>query len=59
MRKYVKRNIVNDGYFFFYKVKFINYSNKNIDIYLFIILCIVLVFVKIINKNKVYEIFNL
>lgn len=45
--------------FFFYKVKFINYSNKNIDIYLFTILCIVLVFVKIINKNKVYEIFNL
>lgn len=45
--------------FFFYKVKFINYSNKNIDIYLFIILCIVLVFVKIINKNKGYEIFYL
>lgn len=59
MKKYVKRNKVNDEYFFFYKVKFINYSNKNIDIYLFIMLCIVLVFVKIINKNKVYEIFDL
>lgn len=43
--------------FFLYKVKSINHRNKNIDIYLSTILCIVPVFVKIINKTKAMKSF--